>query len=195
MDRINIVYGTKGINQLYQTLEYNLGVLPDHWVLAHLDDFIRFVDDLGGVDVQVSTPLPDDCGGIPPGVFHMDGVTALCYVRSRFSTSDFDRVRRQQEVLQEVFRRFLVMDALQQLPYWYAKYHDTVHSDLNLVDLASLAPLGMRLQNSAIHRDQIGRDQVIEWQVPDTGAMVLLPRRDLIMKVLRQAVDAAAQSK
>jgi LCP family protein required for cell wall assembly len=135
MDRINSAFSNGGADLLYRTLEYNLGVRPHHWALAHLDDFILFVNDLGGIDVPVSTPLPDDCGGIPPGVVHMDGHTALCYVRSRFSTSDFDRSRRQQEALRVIFHRFFSLDVIPFLPEWYDTYSKSIQTDLSLLDL------------------------------------------------------------
>jgi polyisoprenyl-teichoic acid--peptidoglycan teichoic acid transferase len=88
MDRINTTYLWGGFELLALTIEYNFGVRPTRWVLVHLDDFVRFIDDLGGIDVPVSDAFPDDCGGIPSGIVHMDGGVALCYVRERNTTSD-----------------------------------------------------------------------------------------------------------
>jgi len=99
MNRINTAFYKGGFDLLALTLEYNLGVRPQHWVLARFSDFVRFIDDLDGVSVPVSDPMPDDCGGIPLGTVHMDGATALCYLRERRTTSDIDRSRRQLEVL------------------------------------------------------------------------------------------------
>jgi len=189
MDKINTAYGMGGIDLLSQTIEYNLGVKPQHWILVHLDDFIHLVDELGGIDVPVSTPLPDDCGGIPPGVFHMDGLTALCYVRSRFSTSDFDRSRRQQEVLKVIFQRFMSLDAIPQLPGWYSKYSNTIHSDLSLPQILQMVPMAVRLASSgAVHQYQISWEDVKGWRVPETRAAVLLPLRDKILPKLQHAV-------
>ena len=39
------------------------------------------MDDQGGIVLEVGPPLPNDCGGIPPGIVHMNSATALCYVR------------------------------------------------------------------------------------------------------------------
>ena len=52
----------------------------------------------------------------------MDGETALWYVRSRYSTSDFDRGRRQQEVILAVFDKLLSLNGLQQAPELYEIY-------------------------------------------------------------------------
>ncbi|HEX7975015.1 MAG TPA: LCP family protein, partial [Anaerolineales bacterium] len=94
MDRINTAYVSGGIDLLFLTLEYNLGVRPNHWALAHLNDFSQFVDDLGGVTVQVPAPVVDPWCSVPAGKVHLSGYSALCYVRSRMGSSDFDRSRR-----------------------------------------------------------------------------------------------------
>lgn len=82
-----------------------LGVNIDHAIAIDFTAFKDIVDLLGGVDVNVAKPLHEtqQWGGIdfsvPAGRQHMDGDTALLYARSRFTTSDFDRARRQQEVI------------------------------------------------------------------------------------------------
>jgi LCP family protein required for cell wall assembly len=201
MQRINSAYGSGGIELLYQTLEYNLGVRPRHWALAHLDDFIHFVDDLGGIDVNVTHPLPEDCGGVPEGFFHMDGLTALCYVRERKTSSDFDRSQRQQEVLRVIFDRFMSLDNIPRLPEWYRRYSNTVQTDLTPADLLSLVPFAVRhYQGGSLHHFQISWEDVTGWRVPETNASVLLPNREKILPKIQQAVDllvppvAAAQA-
>ncbi len=56
-----------------------------------------------------------ECGGIfklPAGDITLNGEQALCYVRSRVTSSDFDRARRQQEVLQEIKSKALSVGTL-----------------------------------------------------------------------------------
>lgn len=191
MGRINTTYLLGGANLIIDTLEYNLGVRPQHWVLAHFDDFSRIVDELGGIDVNVSTPLPNDCGGVPPGVFHMNGEVALCYVRERRTTSDFDRSRRQQEVLRVIFRRFMTLENLFKLPDWYASYNQSIQSDLGLLDLLGYLPFALHLQDGdSIHQFQIEWDDVIQWHIPETGAWVLLPNKYKIAPIMQYAADA-----
>lgn len=187
MDRINTAYVSGGIDLLFETLEYNLGIHPNHWALAHLNDFSRFVDDLGGVTVQVGTPVEDPWCSVPAGTVHLSGYSALCYVRSRMGSSDFDRSRRQQDVLLALFWRFIRLDSLSRLPEWYGKYAGTVHSDLGLADLLSFIPLAVQAQNGNVHHYQISWKEVTAWQVPSSGASVLLPDRDKILPILQQA--------
>ncbi len=148
------------------------------------------VDDLGGIEVPVSTPLPDDCGGIPDGTVHMDGGTALCYIRSRMYTNDFERIRRQQEVLQIIFQRIFSVDAIARLPEWYVSYQNTALTDLSFTDLVALVPFALRLYDGGgVHQFEIGGDEVTEWKMPISGAELLLPLPDKISTMLQAALD------
>ena len=57
----------------------------------------------------------EECGGafnLPAGDVHLDGENALCYVRSRMTSNDFERARRQQEVMQEIKDKALSLGTL-----------------------------------------------------------------------------------
>lgn len=190
MDRINTAYVAGGIDLLLLTLEYNFGVRPGHWALVHFDDFVRLVDDLGGIDVPVSEAMPHDCGSIPTGIVNMYGEMALCYVRERNTTGEFARSRRQQEVLRAIFDRLLSIDALRHLPEWYDRYSDTVQTNWSIADLILLIPVAFKLQDAALYNFQIGWNETTSWQVPDNGASVLLPRRERLLPVIQAAIDA-----
>ncbi len=192
MDRLNTAYAYGGIDLLYQTLEYNVGIRPNYWVLAHLDDFRNAVDDLGGIVVEVDHPLPDDCGGIPAGPVLMSGDVALCYVRERKTSSDFARSYRQQQVLQVIFHRFLSLDGLRLVPAWYQRYRDSIETDVVLEDLLSLIPLGLRLQEGQINHFQVTPAEVTSWKTP-AGAMVLVPDRQKILSLILSAAELAAE--
>jgi LCP family protein required for cell wall assembly len=196
MGRVNTVFAQGGPDLLFDTLEYNLGIRPEHWALAHLDDFINFVNDLGGVDVQVNKPLPYDCGGVPAGLVHMDGYIALCYVRERRTSSDFARSKRQQEVLRVLFNKFFTLENMLDLPDWYARYSGSMKSDFGLLDLIDYLPFALHLQDvNGIHNFQIGMDDVEPVRLPESGASVLLPDQNRIESILQEAVDILAISK
>ena len=69
--------------------------------------------------IVASYPLclnPDkECGGtfsLPAGQNHLNGEAALCYARSRVTSSDFERARRQQEVLKTMQKKALSLGTL-----------------------------------------------------------------------------------
>lgn len=57
----------------------------------------------------------EECGGVfvvPAGTSNLNGARALCYVRARVTSSDFDRARRQQEVIQLLQQKALSLGTL-----------------------------------------------------------------------------------
>jgi len=57
----------------------------------------------------------EECGGVfnlSAGENHLDGETALCYARSRYGSNDFERARRQQEVISLIRNKALSLGTL-----------------------------------------------------------------------------------
>jgi len=187
------VYGGFALTQM--TFEYNFGVRPDHYVLIGMNAFKEVIDSLDGVDVQVGQTLTDwrDHYGyytVTAGNVHMDGETALWYARSRYSTSDLVRNRRQQEVLEAIFEKLLSLNAVGRAPELYQAYIQNVTTDLSLEDIQPLLPLAAQLGDSSkIHRYAIGAGQVYNW-INFSGAQVLMPIREAVIAEMRQALNS-----
>ena len=193
VDRINVAYAVGGPEAIAQTILYNFGLEVHHTVLLHFWDFTNIVDSLGGIYVEVGAGLQDECGGIQwsygPGRHNMDGFQALCYVRMRRNTGDFDRLRRQQEVMLGIFQRTLSLDGLSRVPDLYNQFKGLVETDIQLEDVLPLVPLGAKL---AAQPDQISRYAVDSsmgslWRVPYSGASVILPNWEAIEQMLMRA--------
>lgn len=194
MERINTAHAHGGFETTQMTFAYNLGVWPDYYILINFWSFERVIDHLGGIDVKVEEGLGDqrDRYGyyyIPPGKTHMDGETALWYSRSRYTTNDFARNRRQQEVLQALADRLISVDAIANAGDLYNIYKENVITDLRFSDIVPLLPFAAKLADkSKINHYFIGSKQVTGWITP-TGAQVLLPNRDAVLKVMRDALN------
>ena len=62
------------------------------------------IDAVKGIDVYVPADFTESSQwgyefSVPKGMNHMNSETALYYARSRYSTNDFDRARRQQDII------------------------------------------------------------------------------------------------
>lgn len=185
MNRINTAYPYGGFETLQLTLQYNLGLPVDHFVLINFQAFVALVDNLGGIDVQVERSLTDHRDGygqytVPAGWVHMDGATALWYVRARYTTSDFDRARRQQEVLLALADRLLSLNALSRVGELYSLYRNYVVTDLSLQDVNALATFADAIARRNLQRYVIQPPYVSPWVVPTSGAEVLLPTPGLL---------------
>ena len=121
----------------------------------------------------------------------MDGETALWYVRSRYTTSDFDRTRRQQEVLVAIFFRMVSLNGLQRAPELYDLYKDNVTTNASFSDISPFLGLAADFVDGSagLATFQIDRSQVTPFTT-SSGAAVLLPDYEAIMITVRQALNA-----
>ncbi len=104
--KINAMFRELGHEELVGSVEALLGIEIDYYVQIDMDDMVRVVDAVGGVDVVSENALSDP--GIDffleAGEHHLDGEQALSYTRTR-QDGDHARSARQQEVLLELVRR------------------------------------------------------------------------------------------
>lgn len=206
---VSVGYPGGGPGLLKETILYNLGIRIDHTAMVEFDGFRQIVDTLGGVDVPVSCAYTDwrliDPSYDPqnennwalyttgPGVVHMDGDLALWYARSRQKSSDFDRGRRQQEVLRALFVQALQTGTLTRIPELYDNLSSSVETDLGLGDILSLAVYAPKMTNADIRGYYIRPPYVSSW-ITDGGAYVLLPNEDALQAMLTEAMSPSTQT-
>jgi LCP family protein required for cell wall assembly len=206
---ISAGYPGGGPGLLKETIQYNLGIRIDHTALVDFDGFRKIVDTLGGVDVPVSCAYTDwkliDPSLDPqnennwylhtagPGLIRMDGDLALWYARSRQKSSDFDRGRRQQEVLRSLFSQALQAGTLTRIPELYNNLRDSVETDLGLGDILQLALYAPKMTSGDIRSYYIRPPYVSSWITPG-GAYVLLPNEDALQGLMTEALSPSTKT-
>jgi len=171
------------------TILYNFGLPVDYYVRIGFDGFVQAVDALEGIEVAVSCPVNDwrlkspeldpqeeenwEEFSLGPGVYWMDGDLALWYVRSRRSSSDFERGRRQQQILRAILNRGLDLDVLTRAPSLWEAYRDSVETDLTLRALLRLGTLAPSVRHNGIQHLYLA-EAVRPWTTPGGGAVQLL---------------------
>lgn len=189
MQRLNTAYAVGGFDMVADTLEYNFGVRPDNYAVAQLDDFVYFIDDIGGLEVTVVERMPSICSDIQPGRNLLNGDQVMCYLRYRDEMNELNRNLRQQEVLRLVLQRMIHGGTLTRLPELYRQYSDSVESSLRLPQLISFIPFMLRLGDAShVGYFQVKAPALVTWQIPDG----LKPKVFLLEQgPLRQQVQAA----
>ncbi len=106
-----------GIEAMRDAAEGILGLEIPYYVLIDMQGFALLIDTLGGVEIEVTERVPlgsntfddgspaDPIGYIEPGLQRMDGQTALWYARSRYGTTDYERMERQRQVQEAILRQ------------------------------------------------------------------------------------------
>jgi len=191
MDRINTAWTHGGYNLLEQTFQQNFGITPDYHVLVEFSTFKKLVDSLGGLDINVGEAVSDYRAGywvtIPKGMVHMDADTVLWYARTRKTTNDIARNRRQQEVLFSMFDKLISKDILRRLPEFYDVYKESIKTDITLVDALKWLPFAAKIAETRnFHTFALTYNQVYDYITPG-GAMVLVPNQQSMMKIIRKS--------
>lgn len=191
MQRVSTAYAVGGFGMLADTLEYNLGIRPQHFILVHPDDLISFIDELGGLEVTVMTNLQRSCGSLPGGSVNLSGEEVLCYVSAITNGNEKGRAERQQEVLSEIFLRMTSSGGLARIPELYANYSDYIETNLELQTITDSTMLMLRLSSP----DHIGSFYVdsplyTPWQIPDqVDTTVYLPKQQALAARIQEALD------
>lgn len=181
------------------TVSSFIGRPIQYYVRVNFNGFVRFVDLIGGIDINVPQTIHDekyptaDYGyevfHIDAGQQHMDGATALKYVRTRHGDNDYKRATRQQQVIQAVMDKVMKADMIPTLlakaPQLTATMRDSFSTDMPL-------PLAMDLANDLRQHSLREVRQLVldshygEETYSDEGAWILLPDRSQVRPALAQ---------
>ncbi|MBO9577378.1 MAG: LCP family protein [Microbacteriaceae bacterium] len=149
-----------GIEATKDAVAGALGITVQYYVLIDMGGFEQLIDALGGVTINVQERLPangdwDDAGNvvvepdfwIEPGVQTMNGHTALWYARSRYTTSDYDRMVRQREVQEAIIRQFDPATVFSRFTDVMAAGAATVRTDIPRDMFATFLDLAMKARD------------------------------------------------
>ncbi len=179
-DKINAAYAYGGHKLTQDTVEKLLGTPMDHYVLINIQAFQRIIEAIGGVDIDVEKRMYyedpwDDEGGLVidlyPGKQHMDGKTAITYVRYRDEEGDIGRISRQQKFMKAVMDKVTSPAIIPQLPGIIREVLSSVKTDLSFRQLLEFAGALKEAQNNGLKTDMLqGRPlyiQGISYWIPD----------------------------
>ncbi len=160
------LYGNPGFNYydgegqgpglLAETLEYNFGARVDHYVAVNLQTFVRIVDTLGGIDINLPYVIDGRVRGsrdpnryFGAGENHLNGYRTMLLARLR-PQGDFQRSEVQNLILQAFAEKLFSPAAILQLPQLINSFAESVQTDLSPVEIGQLVCLRARLDSQNI---------------------------------------------
>ncbi len=149
-DKINHAYAFGGHKLSKDTVEGLIGVPIDYYILIDIKAFSRIIDAIGGIDIDVEKRMYyedpyDDSEGHPlvinlrPGMQHMNGETAIQYVRYRDEEGDIGRISRQQKFMKAVLDKLATPSIIPKLPAIIQEISSAVKTDMSVSKMISLA--------------------------------------------------------
>lgn len=183
-------YGNGGEFSKQQVADI-LGIPIDYYVKMDFYGFRQLVDTLGGLDINVEKNFNDSVVDLylDAGWRHLDGETVLKYVRSRYTDSDFDRSRRQQQVILALKDKFL-KDRIYLNPFRLYEIIKILSSHLR-TDVAYSQTLSFlkKIQNFSLEGSYVidNRKDGLLYSTYRNGAYVLLPQGGSFEKIQAKA--------
>jgi LCP family protein required for cell wall assembly len=162
-DKINAAFAYGGQKLTRETVQDFLGIKIDNYVVVDFQGFKGLVDAVGGVDINVEKRMyyydPYDGFEIDlrPGMQHMDGKTAMQYVRYRDEEGDIGRIRRQQKFLMALYRHIASKNIIAKIPGVSKQIMSMVKTDLSLKEMVELGN---------VMRDMVEKDGLKMSMVP-----------------------------
>ncbi len=167
--KINFTYAQGGLDCAKKTISSLTDLYIDYAVSVNFEGLKEIIDTLGGITIYLEEPFEEDFQWakegqeedehwlikeidgeerwvfyLPAGQNILDGQTALYYARSRYSTDDFDRMRRQQKVLLAIKEKSLSLGVLANPVKIYNLLDilgKNIRTDANLADIKNLINL------------------------------------------------------
>lgn len=181
-----------GVQALMEGLSYSLGITIDDYALINSCGFVKVVDAIGGItiDIDKALPMPSKlrCSNyrltptIGPGETYMDGTKALGYVRSRTGDSDYQRMDRQRLLLQTIADEIGIGDLLLRFGELADAVKDNVHTSMTVEEARTLLAT---LQDGDQEFESVGLvPPLVEPNAPNYKAV-----KALLQKIRRALAD------
>lgn len=143
-DKINHAYPLGGRELTQRTVEEFLGIKVNNYVMVDFKGFKGLVDAVGGVDLEIEEDMyyRDSWDGftvdLKKGKQHLDGNTAIQYVRYRDEEGDIGRVKRQQRFIMAMYEKIASEDLLKHIPGLAKQLSSMIKTDLNVGEMISV---------------------------------------------------------
>ena len=187
--KLNEVYAlgygyNEGLTFTSQMISRITGVHVDKAVLFDFQAFANIVETLGGIDIHLSQPFSEKTQWgyefyLPAGNNHLNGEQALYFVRSRYSSSDFDRAKRQQQVIFAIKNKAATLGFLSnpiKISELFSDLKGNVKTNIQLWEIKDMVALANQVQLSSLKTSVLSTDNYLNQSQGSHGEYILVPK-------------------
>jgi LCP family protein required for cell wall assembly len=165
----------QGTSLLTQTFYDNFGLFPDHYITLNMEAFSEMVDSIGGVNVTIPQDFAGARYSFLAGQQDFTGAMLMDYSRTLLVGTEWDRLNRQDLVMQALRDKLLSAGIIPEIPTILSQFPDIVTTDLSPQQIISL---GCMIQN--VPAERIGFFEITPDMVSVTSDNLMLPDVDRI---------------
>lgn len=171
-------------------VQHNLNITIHHYVVIDWEGFVRLIDALGGIDIDVPETISDfgtdvlevfPNNTVQAGRQHMDGKQALGYSRVRVD-GDLKRIERQQLVIRAVADKAVSLGYITRIPELWSAYRDAFRTDIDNALIPGYALMARSIDLGNIQTFSLGK--AMYGGVSEDGQLILLPNRDQMYAII-----------
>ena len=137
--KINAAYSIGGVELLRQTIQQNFGIEIEYYAIIDFKGFEEMIDEIApkGITIDVEKSMESHIGvSLQPGVQQLNGKELLGYARFRHDAKgDFDRVLRQQKVLEAIKSQVLSLKGIASLPKTLGVIQPYIQTNMSTIDI------------------------------------------------------------
>lgn len=193
-ERLNaaIVYG--GPKLAMQTVSELTGLDIQYYVYTDFEGFVHLIDEIGGIEFEVEKDMrytsradgPEYDINLKKGLQHMDGRTALQYVRFRHDAlSDYARTERQRNFMTAVAKKLQSTTSIIRLPRILAAIDPYIETNLNVTEMVKLGALGYETVSKSVAGIQLPPTNLLREETIG-GASVITVDVDSLHKFIEE---------
>ena len=127
-----------------------------------------------------------------PGMYSLDGLQALAYVRARYGVpgGDVDRSRREQQLIRALLLKARQVNVIPKIPQLYERFRQDVQTDLSLENILFFAGIAGRFSDAVIRSRYLDPTLMRSAVLPEVG-WVFIFERDKMRDYIQQALYVA----
>ncbi|OPZ63602.1 MAG: putative transcriptional regulator YwtF [Firmicutes bacterium ADurb.Bin506] len=180
--RVNASMALGGIELATQVVSSLVGLDIHRYMRVDFAGFVGLVDAVGGVDIEVDKVMKytDKAGGysidLQPGMHHMDGETALSYVRYRNDAlGDISRTSRQQRFLRALMSELVSVKAIKAARSVLDLLTEYTDTDMSTKEMLAVGWRLRSMSEATLRTATLpGRFQGAYWEVDPTATAELI---------------------
>jgi len=177
-----------------------------YFAAIDLDGMRQLIDTVRGIDITVTRAINDPQYqdpftfqqgiSIDVGTHHMDGDTALAYVRSRMGEgdNDFTRAERQQQVLIALAAKLTAGSLLVTLPGVLDAVRDNMATDIPSAQIPDLAAVAQEANLGNLERAVLTPPEFVTPEPFSAAGYILHPNLEAIRELARQLFESPTAS-
>jgi polyisoprenyl-teichoic acid--peptidoglycan teichoic acid transferase len=200
-NRINTALAQGGPTLAMETVSELLGIPIQYYVYTDFQGFIALVDAVGGIDIDVEKDMrysdsedgPEYDIRLKKGYQHLDGKTALQYVRFRHDAlSDYARTERQRKFLKSLAMELQSTSSLLKLPKILSSVHPYIETNMTITQMLKLGALSFDLKTDDMGTQQLPPTNLLK-QERIHGASVLTVNKQELRRFVKEQLRPPAE--